>query len=105
MYLKSDILLLCDICEEFCKLFFDEFNIDSFHYTTLPSFGYDLMLKMGNVRAHKLLDIDQYLFCQKGIRGGVTSTTHRYWKANNPLLEDYDTSKIMSYLLFVHLQS
>ena len=101
VYLISDVLLLCDICEEFCNIFFNEFNLDPFHYPTLPSFGYDLMLKIGNVRLDKLLDIDQYLFCQKGIRGGVTTTNHRYWKANNPMLEDYDSTKPMSYLYFI----
>ena len=33
------------------------------------------------------------LMVQKGIRGGISNTIHRYAKANNKCMTDYDKNK------------
>ena len=37
---------------------------------------------------------------QKGIRGGICHAIHRYVKANNKYINDYDRNKELSYLKY-----
>ena len=37
------------------------------------------------------------LMVEKGIRGGICHTNHRYGKANNKYMNDYDNIKESSY--------
>lgn len=39
-----------------------------------------------------LIDIDMHLKVQKGMRGGISTVSHRQARNNNPLVEGYDTS-------------
>ena len=48
-----------------------------------------------------LTDIDQHLFIKEGIRGGVAVTSHQYAQANAPGMENYDTSKGNSYIMYL----
>ena len=47
-----------------------------------------------------LTDIDILLMVEKGIRGGICHAIHRYAKANNKCMKDYDKSKESSYLKY-----
>ena len=40
------------------------------------------------------------LMVEKGIRGGICNTIHRYSKANNKYMKDYDKNKESSYLKY-----
>ena len=40
------------------------------------------------------------LVVEKGIRGGICNTIHRYSKANNKYMKDYDKNKESSYLKY-----
>ena len=48
------------------------------------------MLKMTGVKLEKVLDIDMYLFIEKGLRGVISYIPKRYAKANNKYTRDYD---------------
>ena len=66
-----------------------------------PRLGWDAMLKMTGVRLEKNLDIDMYLFIEKGLRGGISSITKRHCEANSKHMKNYDPikpSKYKSYL-------
>ena len=41
------------------------------------------MLEMTGVKLEELLDIDMYLFVEKGLRGGISYIAKRYAKVNN----------------------
>ena len=41
------------------------------------------------------------LIVEKGIRGGICHAIHRYVKANNRYLENYDKNIISSYLMYL----
>ena len=51
------------------------------------------MLKMTGMRLEKILDIDMYLFIEKGLRGGISYIAKRYAKANNKYMKDYESTK------------
>ena len=48
----------------------------------------------------KNFDIDMLLMVEKGIRGGICHAIHRYAKANNKYMKDYDKNKEPSILGF-----
>ena len=48
----------------------------------------------------KDFDIDMILLVEKGIRGGICHAIHRYAKANNKYMKDYNKNKESSYLKY-----
>ena len=45
-------------------------------------------------------EYNMMLMIQKGIRGGITHAIHRYAKANNKYMKNYDKNKESSYLIY-----
>ena len=58
------------------------------------------MLKMTGVKLEKISDIDQYVFIEKGTRGGV-SYIARYPKANDKYMSDYDSNKPSTFITYL----
>ena len=48
-----------------------------------------------------LTDYDMLLMIEEGIRGGICHAVHRYAKANNEYMKDYDESKESSYIQYL----
>ena len=49
--------------------------------------------KKTEVKIELLTAIDTLLMVEKGIRGGICHAIHRYAKANNKYMKDYDINK------------
>ena len=79
LYLKTDVLLLADIFENFRNSCITSYCLHPAHYYTLPSFTWDAMLKYTHVRFELLIDIDIIMFIKRGIRGdlNVPADMHR----------------------------
>ena len=100
-YLKKNVLLLTDVFEKFIDTCLKFYGLDPCHYFSSPGLSWDAMLKMTGMRLEKIVDIDMYLFIEKGLRGGISYIAKRYSKANNKYMKDYDPtkpSKNISYL-------
>ena len=96
-YFKKDVLLLADVFEKFIATSLKFYGLDPCHYFSSPGLGWDAMLKMTGVRFEKIVDIDMYLFIEKGL----SYITKRYAKGNNKYMKDYnpkESSKFITYL-------
>ena len=92
-YLKKDVLLLADVFEKFIDICLKYYELDPCQCFRAPGLSWDAMLKMTGAKLEKISDIDQYLFIEKGARGGVSYITKRYAKANNKYMSHYDPNK------------
>ena len=59
------------------------------------------LLKKTGVNLELFADIDMLLVVENGIRGGIRQATHRYAKANNKCMNNYDKNIESSYLEFL----
>ena len=59
------------------------------------------LFKKTNVNLELLTDIDMLLMIEAGIKGGMYQSIHRYAKANNKYMNDYDKSIESSYLIYL----
>jgi len=90
LYVKTDVVLLADIFENFCKVCTEKYGLDPAHYYTAPGLSWDGLLKKTSVELELLTDLDMHLFIEKGMRGGISIASKQYVKANNPRVPDYD---------------
>ena len=101
LYLKTDILLLTDVLENFRKNCLTYYKLDPLHYITSPGLTWDAMLKMTKINLQLITDVDMQLFIEKGLRGGISYIAHRIAEANNKYMKNYDLNKLISYLLYL----
>ena len=102
LYLKSDVLLLADVFEEFRNVCLENYSLDPAWYYTSPGLSWDALLKHSGVQLELLTDPDILLVFEKGIRGGISMIPNRYGKANNKYMGDsfdpFQPSKFIAYL-------
>ena len=101
LYVQSDTLLLADVFENFRDMCLKEFELDPAHFLSLPGLAWQACLKKTNVALELLADYDMLLMVEEGIRGGICHSIHRFAKANNKYMENYDENKESSYIQYL----
>ena len=91
LYVQSDTLLLADVFENFRKACIKTYELDPAHFISLPGLAWQACLKKTGGELELLTDYDMLL--EEVIRGGICHAVHRYAKANNEYVKDYDESK------------
>ena len=81
MYLKCDVLLLCDVFEKFIDVCLIDYDLNPCHYFSSPGLSSNAMLKMTGIKLEKINNIDIHLFLEKGMRSGVSYISKRYSKS------------------------
>ena len=66
IYLKTDVLLLADIFENFRDNCMLAYGLDAAHFYTTPGFTWDAMLKFTGIKLELFIEIDKLLFVEKG---------------------------------------
>ena len=86
LYLCTDVILLANVFKAFRKVCLDNYGLDPAHFYTAPELVWKACLKKTKIRLELLLDPDMLLMFERGIRGGITQSVHRWAKANNPYM-------------------
>ena len=68
LYLRTYMLLLADIFENFRKTCLQHYGLDPAHYHASPSLSWDTLLKYTGIELELLKDYNIHLFGEKGIR-------------------------------------
>ena len=94
LYLRTDVISLVNVSESFRKVCLENNGLDPSHFYTATGLAWKACLKKTGIRLELLLDPDVLLMFERGIRGGITQTVHRWAAANNPYMgSEYDKSK------------
>ena len=101
LYLKSDVLLLVDAFQNFRETCLTYYGLDPCHYITSPGLAWDAMLKMTKINLVLISDIAKKLFIEKGMRGGISYIAHRYAKANDKYMKNYNEKEGSSYIMYL----
>ncbi|XP_057308026.1 uncharacterized protein LOC130645918 [Hydractinia symbiolongicarpus] len=101
-YLTTDVLLLADIFESFQSVCLENYKLDPAHFYSASGLAWKAALKYTEIKLELLTDPDMLLMFEKGIRGGITQSVHRYVKANAKYMGDqYDPEAESSYLQYL----
>jgi len=102
LYLKTDVLLLADVFENFRLTCYKYYELDPLHYYSAPGLAWDACLKKTKIELELLSDVDMNLMIDKGCRGGMSIITQRYAKANNKYMGDkYNKEEESSYIEYL----
>ena len=101
VYLKSDVLLLADVFEEFRKVCMKHYQLDPAHYVSAPQLSWDAMLKMTECNLELISDSEMYRMLDGSLRGGISMISKRYSQANNQrTVPQYDASKPEKHIMY-----
>ena len=101
LYVQSDTLLLADVFENFIDMCIKEYELDPAHFLSLPGLAWQACLKKNNIELELLTDYDMLLMVEEGIRGGICHSIHRYAKANNKYMKNYNNNEESSYIQYL----
>ena len=78
------------------EICFAKYQLDPIYFVSAPGLAWQVCLKKTGVKLDLITDYD--LMIEKGISGGICQATHRYAKANNKYMKNYDKNIESSYI-------
>ena len=102
LHVQSDTLFLADVFENFRLMCIKVYELDPAHFLSAPGLASQACLKKTKVKLGSLMDVDMLLMVEKGIRGGICHAIHRYAKANNKYVVNYNKDEEESFLEYLH---
>ena len=72
LYLKTGVLLLCDVFEKFIRVCLKYYSLGPSYYFSSPGLSWDAMSKITGIQLEKINNADVHLFLGKGMRGGIS---------------------------------
>ena len=87
--------------ENFRNMCIKVYELDPAHFVSLPGLAWQACLKKTNRELELLTDYDMLLMVEKGIREGICHSIHRYAKANNKYIQNYNKDEESSYMQYL----
>ena len=78
------------------------YELDPIYFVSAPGLAWKACFKKTGVKLELITDYDMLLMIEKGIRGGICQATHRYAKANNKYMKNYDKNNESSYIEYLN---
>ena len=100
LHVQSDTLL-SDIFENFRNMCLNIYELDPVYFLSAPGLPWQACLKKSKVKLELITDYDMILMIEKGIRGRICQATHRYAKANNKYMKNYDKNVESSFIEYL----
>ena len=100
LYLKTDVLVLSDVFENFRATCMKNYGLDAAHYFSSPGLAWDAMLKMTGVELELMREREMHDIVDKGIRGRICNTSHKHAVANNVYIPETYNNKLPSSFIF-----
>ena len=98
----SDVLLLADVFENFRNVCMTHYKLDPAWYYTAPGLAWNAALKLTNIQLELLSEYDMVLMIKHGIRGGISTISNRYAKANNKYMgAAFDSNKSSTFITYL----
>ena len=102
LYLRIDVILLANVFESFRHVCLDNYGLDPAHFYMVPGLAWEACLQKTGIRLDLLLDPDMLLMVERGIRGGITQSVHRWAQANNAYMgSEYNPDAPARYLQYL----
>ena len=101
LYVQSDTLLLADVFENFRDMCLKEYELDPAHFLSLLGLAWQACLKKTNIELELLTEYDMLLMVEEGIRGAICHSIHRYAKANNKYMKNYNNNEESLYIQYL----
>ena len=94
--------LLADVFEAFRGVCLKNYGLKSAHFYTAPGLAWKACLQKTRIRLELLLDPDMLLMFERGIRGGITQSVHRWAGENNPYMDSkFNPDEKINYLQYL----
>ena len=93
--------MLEDVFENFRNMSLDIYELDPVYFVSAPGLAWQACLKKTKVKLELITDYDMILMTEKGIRNGICQVAHRYAKANNKYMKNYDKNIESSYIEYL----
>ena len=101
-YVQSDTLLLVDAFEDFRNKCIEIYELDPAHFLSALGLAWQACSKKTEVKLELLTNVNMLLVVDKEIRGEICHAIHRYAKANNKYMKNYDKNKESSYIQYLY---
>ena len=89
---------MADVFNNFRDMCIKVYKLDPAHFLSLPGLAWQACLKKTNIELELLTDYDMLLKVEEGIRGGKCHSIHRYAKANNKYMKNYNNNEESCYI-------
>ena len=92
LHVQRDTLFLADVFENFRNKCIEIYGLDPAQFLSAPGLAWQACLMKKEAKL-ELLTNDMLLMIEKEIRSGIYHVIHRYAKANNKYMKNYDKNK------------
>ena len=101
IYVQSNTLLLVDVFNNSRDMCIKDYELDPGHFLSFPGLAWHACLKKTNIELELFTDYDMLLMVEEGIRGGICHSLHRYAKAYNKYMKNYNKDEESSYIQYL----